>query len=223
MNTPPVRPSRLRRFAPVRPAAPPWSLPQSHAVGVGSMSSVSRRPPPRDIDPAPRWRSPFRSLAIGVGSNDPHPVAPMIRADVPSAQHSCRSHITQPGKSFDDSDKAASSKIRGIFDEDKCRPNFANNAEHFKPKARARACEPGASAGAADSLARESAADDVDEPAPEFPVEGSDVIPDRERLESVVALPSDKRCLGERFDFHRANGSPAKQLSSEQSAACPGK
>lgn len=99
------------------------------------MSVVRRRPPPRAIEPAPRWRSPFRSLAIGVGSNEPHPVASMGRTDVASSKHTPASIVPQVGKSSEDGSESASAKHRGVFGEHIRRPNFANDAELLEPKA----------------------------------------------------------------------------------------
>lgn len=216
------------------------------------MSTVSRRPPPRAKLPAPRCRSPFLSLAIGVGSNpagvarraghfcmlglfsfpapvgvgsnDPHSVSSMWRADVPSSEHTPSSIKPQAGKSFEDSAKSVSAQIRGIFGEDIRRPNFANNSEHFEPQTRAISVQTGTSAGGRDVLAGETTADGVNDSAPGAAVKGADVIPDGELIKHSVSLALREHSLAVRFNLDSADSVPPEQVGAgKQSAAGPGK
>lgn len=71
---------------------------------------------------------------VGVGSNDPHPVALVGRTDVPSSKHTPASVKPHAGKSFEHSVEPASPQTRGVFREDKCRLALVNDALHFEPK-----------------------------------------------------------------------------------------
>ena len=64
---------------------------------------------------------------------------------------------------------------------------------------------PGAEPRAADVLAGESTADDIDVPAPRLAVEGSHVIPDWESWQHAIALPLQEHLAAVGFDFNGAN------------------
>jgi hypothetical protein len=72
--------------------------------------------------------------------------------------------------------------------------------------------------GCADVLAREAARYHVNKSAPWLPVEGLNVIPDRERFETSVVLSGDQNipCVGVPFDG--AHAFPSKEFASEYAA-----
>jgi hypothetical protein len=160
---------------------------------------------------------------VGVGSNDPHPVSSMRTADVPSAQHTPRRIIPQAGKPRQHGSESACAEIGAIFCEDKRRPNFANDAQHFKPEARSASCKACSVAGAGDVLAGEASADDVNAAPPGVAIERADVIPDREGLEMSVALALGEHSLAVGLNLDRADGPPSKQPGGKQASAGPGK
>jgi hypothetical protein len=161
---------------------------------------------------------------VGVGSNDPHAVASVWRTDVPSSKHTPDSIIPQAGKPFEGALESVSAQIRGILGEDIRRLDFSNNAQHFEPKTRAISVQPGTSTGAADVLARESAADDIDVAAPGITVKGSDVIPDGECVEHAIALSLLQDRLAVLIDLDGADGAPSKQMiAGKQPTASSGK
>ena len=99
----------------------------------------------------------------------------------------------QAGKVLQDDDKPSSAKVRRVFDEDVRRLDLLNDARELTPKTGALAVEPGARSGAADVLAWEPSADDIDFAIPWLPVEGPHVIPDRKGLEVSVSLSGEER------------------------------
>tara|TARA_Y100000004_G_scaffold186908_1_gene239031 strand:- start:2298 stop:2741 length:444 start_codon:yes stop_codon:yes gene_type:complete len=84
------------------------------------------------LPPLPPLFDPYM-FAVGVGSIDPHSVASMRCARVPSPQHTPANVIPQAGKTLDDDAKPTGAKVRAVFRENKRRPNLSNNSEHFKP------------------------------------------------------------------------------------------
>src|SRR5690606_26307100 len=131
--------------------------------------------------------------------------------------------IPQAGKSSEDGSETSSAQIRGIFGEDIRRPNIATDSEHLKPKTRAIALQSATTACASNVLAGQTSGDDVDASAPRPPVEGADVVPDRERLEMPIALALREHSLTVGVDLDCTDGSPPKQSGGKQSAARPGK
>jgi hypothetical protein len=70
---------------------------------------------------------------VGVGSNDPHPIASVRRTDVPSSEHTPRCIKPQVGKPAEDAIKSASTQVRRVFGEHIRRPDLANDPEHLEP------------------------------------------------------------------------------------------
>ena len=108
-----------------------------------------------------------------------------------------------------------------VFQEDEAGSHFAYDSDCFRPEIPVVGLSDMLSSDAP-RLAREAARDDVNEATPRSPVEGLDVVPDREQGEQTVPLPPQEDFPAERLDFHGANGSPSKEGGSEQppSNAC---
>ncbi|HEY3500668.1 MAG TPA: hypothetical protein VGK73_38510 [Polyangiaceae bacterium] len=160
---------------------------------------------------------------VGVGSNDPHPVASVRCADVPSSEHTPRCIKPQVGKPSEDNIQSSSAKHRGVLREDIRRPNLANDAEHFEPEARTLAIKARTPTSAGYILARKAARNDVHQSAPGSPVEGPDVIPDGEGIEVPVALSLGEHALAVGIDLDSADRSPSKQPGGKQASAGAGK
>ena len=109
-----------------------------------------------------------------------------------------------------------------VLHEDVAGSNLANDSDHLEPEPTTGSVEAGLLAGVGHVLAREAAAHDVDAPSPGGPVEGSDVVMDRELLEESVALPrlEDAPAVGVKFD--RAHAAVAEQHAAEDAAADAG-
>ena len=69
--------------------------------------------------------------------------------------------IPERGKSFEDSDKAASSKVRAVLDEDPRGLTLTDDALEFEPESGALATEAFACTRRRDILTREAATNDV--------------------------------------------------------------
>ncbi len=124
---------------------------------------------------------------VGVGQ-DPHSVSLVWRADVPSSQHAPPCVIPQTGKSFDDGAKSTGTQVRAVLREDKSRPDLANDSEHLVPESRTLAGKSFTATRRADVLAGKSTRDNVNCTTPGLPVEGADVIPDRELRQVSISL-----------------------------------
>jgi hypothetical protein len=160
---------------------------------------------------------------VGVGSHDPHAVASMRGADVASSQHIPARIKPERGQVTEYDSKASSSEVWAVFHEDVAGSNLANDASELAPEPAALTRDAGAAARARDVLAREAAADDVDEPAPGTTVEGADVVPDWERVEHSVALALREHALAVGVELDGADGAPSQQPRGKQSAAGAGK
>lgn len=150
-------------------------------------------------------------VGVGKSPDDPHSVASVRRTDVPSAQHTPSDIIPQAGKPFDDDVHASGAQIRTVLGEDIRRPYLANDSEHFEPESAAAACKSRTLTGTANVLAGEASADDIDNASPRPPVEGSDVIPDRERIQALIQLPLSQYAPAVLVHFDGADCSPSEQ------------
>jgi hypothetical protein len=72
---------------------------------------------------------------VGVGSNNPTTSSGVRRTDVHSSKHAPSNIKPHGGKATEDCSQASTEKVRGILGKDVTRPYFANDSEHFKPKA----------------------------------------------------------------------------------------
>jgi hypothetical protein len=90
------------------------------------------------------------------------------------------------------------------------------------PEAASLAIDARSGAGNADVLAGEAAADDVNTASPRASVKRAYVIPDRERRETAVVLPSHEHagCPGVTLDS--AHAAPAKELAAKDAATRAG-
>lgn len=78
-------------------------------------------------------------------------------------------------------------------------------------------------AGDGERLAREARRDDIHKSTLGLPVEGSDVVPDREHGEQTVPLAAEEHLPAVRGDFHGADGTEAAEDPAEDPAASSGK
>jgi len=127
----------------------------------------------------------------------------------------------QAGNVTEHSGKSSSHKERAVFQPQEARSNLTGNAHHFAPEAGAFPVNPCASACAADVLAWETGADDIDVPAPGAPVEGAHVVPDREMRQHSVCLALEEHGAAEGINLNSADGAPSNEGASQDSASCP--
>jgi hypothetical protein len=159
----------------------------------------------------------FASLAVGVGSENPHSVSEVWCSDVCRAKSFPARIEPAVGKSSQDSAKATCAEHGTVLHEDESWSNVADHPEHLEPQRTAITLEPRAFAGAADVLAGEAAADDVDAAGPDGGLEGSDVIVDRE----LWPVPA-QHGLAEGVVLDGADRRVAEQLAGEHAAADAG-
>ncbi len=89
------------------------------------------------------------------------------------------------------------------------RLDLSKNANGVRP-AVALVVGSAALAGEGKGLAREPRRDDIHEATPGSPVEGADVVPDREQGKQTVPLAAQEDFPTVGFDFHRADGAKSE-------------
>jgi hypothetical protein len=147
---------------------------------------------------------PFQSVANTVG-NKPDALARVVCSDVASSQTTPSCIIPHTGKVFEDSDKSASSKIRGVLGKDKARLHLVDKPSILAPKSRtipvdSLFCAVVCSL-VADILTGESTAKNVHKSSPRFSVEGGNVSPYWESRQDSVFLPLDEYIPRTGFDL----------------------
>jgi hypothetical protein len=116
---------------------------------------------------------------MGEGHN-PYSLSLVGREYIASSQHAPLSIKPHCGQVTEDDVKSIGSKPWGVFHEDETRSHFANDASELGPQTRSVSTQTCFFSSNGNVLARESASDDVDFSSPGVPVEGLDVVPDRE-------------------------------------------
>jgi hypothetical protein len=158
-----------------------------------------------------------------VFANDPDSFSPVRSSGLFSRNNSPFRVIPQRGKISRDDVKPSSSESWGIFQEDVCGSNFANDSSHFTPQSGFFPIfDAGSAPCHADVLTGKPARYNVNNSSPRLSVKGANVIPNREMREYSVVLPCDKYACCVFVDFNGADGAPPKQVSAEDSAACSG-
>jgi hypothetical protein len=127
----------------------------------------------------------------------------------------------QAGNVTEHSGKSSSHKEWAVFQVQEARSYLTGNAHHFAPEAGAFAVNSCASACAADVLAGESSADDINVSSPGAPVESAHVVPDREPRQDSVCLAAQEHGAAEGINFNSASGAPSNEVPSHDSASCP--
>lgn len=127
----------------------------------------------------------------------------------------------QVGNVTEDSGKASSHKQWAVLQVEEARSNLTGNSDHFPPQAGARSINARASSRAADVLAWESSADDVDEACPRTSIERAHVVPDREGWQQSIGLPAEEHGAAVGINLDSASGAPSKEVPSQDAASCP--
>jgi hypothetical protein len=154
----------------------------------------------------------------GVGQN-PDSLSLVWRTNVARAQHTPFRIIPQRGQVSENSSKPARSEHWGVFHEDVAGSYLANDSGHVVPHSAARSVDSCASSGCADVLAWEAPADDIDAPAPRFPVEGLHVVPDWEAGQASVPLSGEEALAGVLVPFDSTDGGMSKKHSAENTSS----
>jgi len=159
---------------------------------------------------------------VGVGNN-PHAFSLVWRSDFFCREHTPLRIEPEAGKSLEDGDKSASTKVRGIFDEDVRRLNFLDDPLELEPEPASVARQPCACASAGDVLAWESPADDINAPTPRVAVKRSHVIPDRESRQESITLSSKEDASAVGINLNSADGAPTQEEPSQDASSSPRK
>jgi hypothetical protein len=156
---------------------------------------------------------------VGVGHN-PDALAVVRGPDVASAEHTPARIIPQRGQVTEHDIETPGNEDWAVFHEDVGGSNLANDAREVSPEPGAPPADAGAASGGTDVLAREPATDDVNRAAPGRPLERLDVIPDGERFEGAVPLPSEEDAPRIGIKLNSADGAPSKEEPAQNAAAC---
>jgi len=175
------------------------------------------RPPcADDATPGP----PVASIAVGVGNN-PHPVPPMVGANIVRSQHAPRRIVPERGQVAENSAESPSSEGWAVFHERETGSNLANDPSVLGPKPGLWAVDSGAAPGDRDVRAWPATADDVGDSSPRSPVEFAGVPEYGEPFEGAVCLPSGEHALAVLVDLDCADGADSEHTVGEDSAASP--
>lgn len=160
-------------------------------------------------------RFPF---AVSVGSQEP-PAQPLERcADVARTEaEKRRESVTHSSKVVE----GFPERLEGdVLCEHEPRPGLADDAAHLGPQVAVVCAAPfPARGGRTERLAGEPAGNDVDSPAPSGPVECSNVVMDRKRLETPIRLPRLEHAAAVRVDLDSADAAVPEKSASEDSTA----
>lgn len=125
----------------------------------------------------------------------------MAGAGLGRAEYSCRNAVTQPLQSGDDGCELSVSIPRDVLAEETIRPALRDDAQDLVDK-EAVVARPAALAGDGVGLAGVSANDAMNAATPRSSVEGSEVRPDRRRIQLARFHARDQPCGGKGFPLH---------------------
>jgi hypothetical protein len=155
-----------------------------------------------------------------VGHN-PDPLSKVRRSDIGSTKHSPSRIKPHLGQVSENSSKSPRSENWRVFHEHESRSYFTNDAGHLNPQAASFSIKPVPVPCAANVLAGESSANDINPSAPRLAVESSHVVPDREDWQQSVALSGKQYPSWVLSKLNSADGAPSKQVPSQDAASCP--
>ena len=172
------------------------------ARGVGQSCSNSVRLPPLDRVPEQaRGVGQFVSLADG---EDEEPLTLVGRADFRRREEACRKAVAHADQSCGDFGEAEAEMMGDVLEEDEGRLDLANDPGDMWPEV-ARVIRAPAFARDGERLARIARSDDVHCAAPRAAVEGSNIVPDRRRIQGRVFHPRHEDGCGVGFPFDMAH------------------
>lgn len=172
------------------------------ALGVGQSRIISVRLPPLERVP---------EQACGVGQDvvfadgeDEEPLTLVGRTDFRRREEACRKAVAHADQSAGDFGEAEAEMMGDILEEDEGRLDLTDDAGDMRPEV-ARVVRAPALTRHGERLARITRSDDVHRAAPWAAVEGSNVVPDRCRIQGRVFHPRHEDGCGEGFPFDMAH------------------
>ncbi len=174
------------------------------ARGVGQSRSSSVRFPP--LDRVPEQARGVGQFAVRSVREDEEPLALVGRTDFRRREEARRKAVAHADQSSGDFGEAEAEMMGDIFEEDEGRLDLANDARDMWPEV-ARVVRAPALARDGERLARIARSDDVHRAAPRAAVEGSNVVPDRCRIQGRLFHPCHENGRGVGFPFDMAHSS----------------
>ena len=182
------------------------------ARGVGQNRSISVRFPPLERVPE-QARGVGHVVPLAYGE-DEEPLALVRRADFRRCEEACRNAVAHADQSAGDFGEAEAEMMGDIFEEDERRLDLADDARDMGPEV-TRVVGTPAFARDRERLARIARSDDVHRAAPWAAVEGSNVVPDRCRIQGRLFHPCHENGRGVGFPFDMAHSSISGQGDGE--------
>jgi hypothetical protein len=174
------------------------------ARGVGQSRSISVRFPP--LDRVPEQARGVGQFAVLSVREDEQPLTLVGRTDFRRCKEARRkaiAHVDQPSGDFG---KSEAEMMGDIFEENEGRLDLANDPRDVGPEV-PRVVRAPAFARDGERLARIARSDDVHRAAPWAAVEGSNVVPDRCRIQGRLFHPCHENGRGVGFPFDMAHSS----------------
>lgn len=165
---------------------------------VGRLSSFSGR-----SRPGRRVPGPFQSDAVGVGQHreDKKAFPPVRSPNVLRREQSCLNIVPKPFEVQDNLVKAKPDVSRDVFKKADRRLDLPDNSTNLGPQV-ARIIPSTLSTGDTERLARVSRSDDIHDATPRLAVEGSQIRPQRRRIQKSLLHAARQDLGGERFPFN---------------------
>lgn len=191
------------------------------ALGVGHIRRISVRFPPLGRVPEQaRGVGQFVTFANG---EDEQALAFVRRTDFRRCKEACRKAVAHADQSAGDFGEAEAEMMGDILEEDEGWLALADDAGDMRPEM-ARVVHALSLACNRERLARIARSDDVHRAAPRAAVEGSNVVPDRCRIQGRLFHPCHEngRCVGFPFDMAHSSISGHGNCEPEVEPACAG-
>ena len=171
---------------------------------MGQSRSISVRFPP--LERVPEQARGVGQLVVLVACKDEQALSLVGRADFRRREEARRKAVAHADQTAGDFGEAEAEMMGDIFEEDEGRLAFADDARDMRPEV-TRVVRAPAFARDGERLARISRSDDVHRAAPRAAVEGSNVVPDRRRIQGRLFHPCHENGRGVGFPFDMAHSS----------------
>lgn len=174
------------------------------ARGVGQSRSISVRFPP--LDRVPEQARGVGQVVVLAVREDEQPLALVGRTDFRRCEEARRNAVAHVDQSAGDFGEAEAEMMGDIFEEDEGRRDLSDDAGDMGPEV-ARVVRAPAFSCDGERLARIARSDDVHRAAPWAAFEGSNVFPDRCRIQGRLFHPCHEDGRGVGFPFDMAHSS----------------
>ena len=191
------------------------------ALGVGQSRSISVRFPP--LERVPEQARGVGQLVVLAVREDEEPLALVGRTDFRRRKEACRKAVAHADQSCGDFGEAEAEMMGDVFEEHEGRLDLSDDPLDMRPEV-ARVVRAPAFTRDGERLARIARSDDVHRAAPRAAVEGSNVVPDRCRIQGRIFHPRHENGRGVGFPFDMAHSSISGQGDGEPEVqpACTG-